>query len=117
MKSTLFTFLFIGIVFIGGAQNMEIHSYQPDSSKETLLVEASCGQCQFGMSGSGCTLAIRIDGKAYFVDGAHIDAYGDAHADEGFCMAIRKAEVQGEIVENRFKASWFKIVESPNAPR
>jgi hypothetical protein len=32
------------------------------------IVEASCGQCQFGMEGHGCELAVRIDGKSYFVD-------------------------------------------------
>ena len=39
----------------------------PDSTKKTLTVEASCGQCQFGLKGEGCRLAVRIDGKAYFV--------------------------------------------------
>jgi hypothetical protein len=32
-------------------------------------VEAACGQCQFEMEGYGCELAVRIDGKPYFVDG------------------------------------------------
>jgi hypothetical protein len=33
------------------------------------IVEAACGQCQFEMEGYGCELAVRIDGKPYFVDG------------------------------------------------
>ena len=33
------------------------------------IVEAACGECQFGMTGNGCDLAIRIDGSTYFVDG------------------------------------------------
>ncbi len=74
------------------------------------IVEASCGQCQFGMTGKGCELAVRIDGKTYFVDGTTIDSHGDAHADNGFCSAIRKAEVTGEIVDNRFKSSYFKVL-------
>ena len=48
-----------------------------DPAKKVLTVEASCGQCQFKMAGKGCTLAVRIDGKAYFVDKAHIDDFGD----------------------------------------
>ncbi len=30
------------------------------------MVEASCGQCNFGLAGNSCDLAIRVDGKAYF---------------------------------------------------
>lgn len=75
-------------------------------------VEASCGQCQFGMtSQKGCDLAIKIDGKAYFVDGTAINDHGDAHADDGFCEAIRKAKVTGHIKDGRFVASSFKLVD------
>jgi hypothetical protein len=77
---------------------------------KTQIVEASCGQCQFAMEGRECALAIRIDGKAYFVDGTSIDSHGDAHANDGFCAAIRKAEVVGEIVNDRFKATSFKLL-------
>lgn len=75
-----------------------------------MVVEASCGECQFHMEGKGCELAVRIEGKTYFVDGTSIDDHGDAHAGDGFCEAIKKAQVQGEIVNNRFKATYFKIV-------
>ena len=112
MKITLSAVFFIVNALFAVAQNQNRIASQPDSSKETLLVEASCGQCQFGMSGSGCTLAVRLDGKPYFVEGADIDAYGDAHAHDGFCEAIRKAEVQGEVVDDRFRASYFKLVET-----
>jgi len=88
----------------------KLQNAKPDSTKETLIVEASCGQCQFGMSGKGCSLAVRVDGKSYFVDGADIDSFGDAHSDDGFCEAIRTAEVQGEIINNRFKATYFKLI-------
>ncbi|TBX69523.1 hypothetical protein EZL74_06495 [Flavobacterium silvisoli] len=78
---------------------------------KTQIVEASCGQCQFGMKGKGgCDLAVRIDGKSYFVDGTKIDKHGDAHAKDGFCNAIRKAEVVGEIKGDRFVASSFKLL-------
>jgi len=78
--------------------------------KKTQVVEAACGQCKFGMKASGCDLAVRIDGKAYFVDGTSIDQHGDAHAKDGFCSAIRQAKVTGEIVDNRFKATSFKLL-------
>ena len=64
------------------------------------------------MKGKSCDLAVRIKGKAYFIDGANIDSFGDAHGKMGFCNAIRKAEVQGEIVSNRFKVTYFKLIET-----
>lgn len=82
----------------------------PDPTKKLLTVDASCGQCNLGLKGKGCDLAVRIEGNAYFVDGTDINSHGDAHADDGFCNKIRKAKVQGEVVENRFKASYFKLV-------
>jgi hypothetical protein len=92
----------------------------PDPNKVVQVVEASCGECQFGLPGKSCDLAVRINGKSYFVDGTNIDDHGDAHAKEGFCEAVRKAEVQGEIVNNRFKAAYFKLIDDdksklPNA--
>lgn len=80
-----------------------------DPKKETLIAEAACGQCQLGLPGKRCDLAIRIHGKAYFVEGIHIDSLGDAHAKDGFCNAIRKARVQGRVVNNRFQASYFAL--------
>ena len=77
---------------------------QIDPSKKLMTVEASCGQCQFKMAGSGCTLAVRYNGKAYFVDKANIDSFGDAHSKMGFCNAIRKAKVQGGLFwDKKFK--------------
>lgn len=86
---------------------------QPDTTKKIIVAEAACGQCQFGMIAKGCNLAVRINGKSYFVDGTTIDDHGDAHASDGFCEAIRKAEVQGEIVNERFRATYFKLVKVP----
>ena len=62
------------------------------------------------MKPGGCDLAVRIDGKSYFVDGAKIDQHGDAHAKDGFCESIRTAEVVGEIKNNRFVVSYFKLL-------
>jgi hypothetical protein len=81
-----------------------------DPSKKVLTVDASCGQCKLGLKGKSCDLAVRIDGQAYYVDGTSIDQHGDAHADDGFCNRIRKANVQGEVVNNRFKATYFQLL-------
>lgn len=74
------------------------------------VVEAACGECQFGLPGTGCDLAVRIDGQAYFVDGTGIDEHGDAHADDGFCNAVRRARVTGEVVDGRFVARSFELL-------
>ncbi|MFM6954326.1 MAG: DUF6370 family protein [Sphingobacteriaceae bacterium] len=81
-----------------------------DRKPKLRIVEASCGECNFGLPGKSCDLAVRIHGKAYFVDGTSIDEHGDAHAKDGFCQAIRKAEVSGKVVKGRFKASYFKLL-------
>lgn len=107
----IFLFLFCSCFILPAmAQNKTAKIDKPDPSKKILIVEASCGECQLGLKGKSCDLAVRIDGKAYFVDGTKIDNYGDAHAKEGFCEAISKAEVQGKIVGNRFKATYFKLL-------
>ncbi|MEP7373908.1 MAG: DUF6370 family protein [Chitinophagaceae bacterium] len=97
-------------VFTAIGQNKETKAAQPHPAKKIQIVEAACGECQFGLEGKSCDLAVRIDGKSYFVDGTDIDSHGDAHAKDGFCKAIRKAEVQGEIAGSRFKVTYFKLL-------
>lgn len=82
----------------------------PDSTKKIEKVKAACGICQFGLAGNTCELAVRIKNKTYYVDGTDIDSHGDAHAEDGFCNAIRKAEVQGEVVNNRYHLTYFKLL-------
>ena len=75
------------------------------------VVEAACGKCLFGMTEKrSCNLAVRIDGKSYFVDGTNIHEHGDAHADDGFCVMIRSASVKGEIIDGRFKSESFTLI-------
>lgn len=51
-----------------------------DKKEKEIVAEVSCGQCQFNLTDQkGSDLTVKIDGKAYFVDGAHIDDFGDAH--------------------------------------
>lgn len=95
---------------IQAQQKDSISISKPDTKQKIKEVEVACGQCQFKMKGSGCNLAIRIDGKSYFVDGTSIDEHGDAHADDGFCNAIRKAKVQGKVMNDRYKVTYFKLM-------
>ncbi|WP_374505555.1 DUF6370 family protein [Flavobacterium sp.] len=102
MKKILFLILLLSSISIL-AQDKKVTS-------KIQIVEASCGQCQFKMEGKSCDLAVRIDGKSYFVEGTNIDAHGDAHAKDGFCASIRKAEVIGAIKNNKFVVTYFKLL-------
>jgi hypothetical protein len=87
-----------------------LQAQEQKSEQKSQIVEVSCGECNFGLKGKSCDLAVRIDGKTYFVDGTKIDDHGNAHAKDGFCEVIRKAEVTGKIVNNRFQATTFILL-------
>lgn len=109
MKKILFTLILIaGYAVSASAQNTL--AARPDSTKPLLTLDAACGMCKFGLAANDCSLAVRYKGKAYFVDGTSIDDHGDAHDKHGFCMAVRKAEVQGTVVNNRFRVTYFKVL-------
>lgn len=116
MKAIFISICCISFVLTAIGQSKEGKQSLPDSTKKIQVVEAACGECQFGLEGKSCDLAVRIDGKSWFVDGTDIDSHGDAHAKDGFCKMIRKAEVQGEVVANRFKVTYFRLIPNP-APK
>ena len=106
-KKTLSTLLFLLLL----TSSFLFAQNKPKTKEINQVVEVSCGQCNFQLkTQKGCDLAVRINEKAYFVDGTKIDDHGDAHADDGFCNAIKKAEVKGTIVKGRFKATSFKLI-------
>ena len=95
-------FVFIGFSTFGQDDKVK--------NSDTKIVEASCGLCNFGLKGKGCELAVRLDDKAYYVDGSSLDDHGDAHSEDGFCRTIRKAEVSGEVKKGRFQATSFNLL-------
>jgi len=108
MKNLVIILLFTAFAFTTKAQTTsKKHSSQVITNQ---VVDIACGECQFKMKGKDCELAIRINGKSYFVDGKGIDDFGDAHGEHGFCNAVSKAEVSGKIVNNRFKATNIKLL-------
>lgn len=114
MKSLLNMLVLLFSFVVTNAQTGKPDISKPDPNRKIQTVELSCGECKFKLKGKSCDLAVRIKGKAYFIDGADIDAFGDAHGKMGFCNAIRKAEVQGTIVKNRFKATYIKLLPPSN---
>lgn len=81
-----------------------------ETTKISQVVNASCGICNFNMTGEECDLAVEIDGKHYYTVGSGIDEHGDSHAADGFCNAIRKAEVVGEIKHGVFYIESIKVL-------
>ncbi|MFC4213506.1 DUF6370 family protein [Pedobacter lithocola] len=109
MKNLIFSFFICMCAIAGYAQTVPSKKASAKLISKQI-VEIACGECQFKMKGKDCELAVKIDGKPYFVDGKNIDDFGDAHGEHGFCNAISTAEVTGEIVNNRFKAKEIKLL-------
>ena len=93
-----------------GQQASETTEITTEQLAKGVVVEAACGECMFELPGESCDLAVKINGQAYFVDGAEIDGHGDAHAENGMCTTVRKAEVAGEITDGRFVAKSFNLL-------
>ena len=102
-----FVFIFL---LLFGCSSKEMKQYDQ-------IMEASCGQCMFAMDEQvGCDLAVRIDTKAFFVEGASIDDFGDAHAEDGFCNSIRRAKVKGHLQESIFVVTSFELLSDDPSP-
>ncbi|MBZ4189710.1 DUF6370 family protein [Niabella beijingensis] len=110
MKALLVAVFLFLVSLVQGQDSIKTNV--PDRSKKTRIVEVACGECQFGMDGKSCDLAVKIKDKPYFVDGTSIDDHGDAHAKDGFCNSVRKAAVQGAIVNGRFQATYFRLLDN-----
>ncbi len=113
MRTIIILFFSFCFALNAVGQSSSAKGKEQDKNKAIQEVEVSCGKCKLGLPGKGCDMAVRVDGKAYYADGASIDDFGDAHAHDGMCNAIRKAEVQGEVVDNRFKISYMKLLPQP----
>lgn len=107
MHRFLLSFLFLGFfAFSVHAQS----GGKKKRNKSPQIVEASCGTCNFGMEGDGCRLAVRMDGKAYFVIGSDLSEHGDEHGEDGMCNKIRQAKVEGKVVMGMYKAKSFELL-------
>lgn len=81
-----------------------------DKTQKLDTLDVACGMCQFEMKGTDCALAVRLNDKPYYIEGTHIDDHGDAHAKDGFCNMVRKAEVQGAIAGDKYKVTYFRLL-------
>ena len=90
----------------------DILTVVPENRMLSGKVEASCGMCNFGMDNRDCSLAIRVGEVSYNVTGTVMKDHGDSHADDGFCNAIRIANVKGKVTEGKFKSESFALIGS-----
>ena len=68
-------------------------------------VDAGCAMCIYKIEGSTtCETAIKLDGKAYLVEGGGLDAHA-----AGLCSAEKKAEVIGKLEGGKFIATSVKL--------
>ena len=102
--------IILPLLFIALTSAASFAQEKATKESKSQVVEASCGQCNFGLSGNGCSLAVRIDKKAYFVEGSSLDDHGDAHGKDGFCSVVRKAKVEGEVKGDKFVATSFELL-------
>ncbi|MCG2612645.1 DUF6370 family protein [Terrimonas sp. NA20] len=107
MKAFLIAAISLSIYQTSNAQ-APVGKIDPTTKLDTL--EVACGMCQFDMTGDDCALAARVNTRTYYVEGTHIDKHGDAHAKDGFCNMIRKAEVQGAFSGEKYKVTYFKLL-------
>ncbi len=101
-------FFFVLASFLASAQTKPAGKLDP--AKPVLVLETSCGTCNFDMPGKECFLALKYEGKAYAVEGTGLDDHGDAHEEKGFCMAVRKAKVQGGLQGDKFVVTYFELL-------
>ena len=85
-------------------------TYVPEDGNIEGLIITSCGTCNLGARGRGCSLSVKIGEKVYPVEGTSIHDHGDAHGDTGFCSAIRVAWAKGKMKKNVFHAESFVLV-------
>lgn len=100
----------LGLLALGAGCVSKSPATPAGKRRQPIVVEAACGQCQLGLKGEGCDLAVRLEGKCYFVDGVSLDQLGDAHAADGMCNAVRSATVTGQIANDRFVATTFELI-------
>lgn len=80
-------------------------SAQPKETASSQILVAGCGGCIFDMKGvDSCALAVKVEGKAYLVTGAQVNAHAS-----GLCSEGKQAVVEGKVKGDRFVATRFEL--------
>ena len=75
------------------------------AAAEAMTYEVGCGGCIFEMADAeGCKAAVKVDGKAYWIDGVKISAHNI-----GLCSGSAEADMAGEVQDGIFVATSFAL--------
>ncbi len=75
------------------------------ATAETKTYEVGCGGCIFEMADAeGCEAAVKVDGKAYRIEGVEIPAHKI-----GLCSGSAEADMAGEVQDGIFVATSFAL--------
>jgi len=113
----------VGLVFATGCEKKSTQETAPEATAQATSgeeeaavaavavadreVEAGCAMCTYHMEGvKGCTLAAKIDGKPYLVEGSDVNAHN-----AGLCQATKKAICTGEAKGDTLVVSAFELQE------
>ena len=78
------------------------------AAAEAMTYEVGCGGCIFEMADAeGCKAAVKVDGKAYWIDGVKISAHNI-----GLCSGSAEADMAGEVKDGKFIATSFALTEA-----
>lgn len=107
----LFYTAFAGILVASIAAAQTAEEASPTEDSPTFLTETGCASCSYKMPGvRGCQTAVKLDGKAYLLEGVETNAHAD-----GLCDATKFARIAGKVHNGRFVATHYEIDESASA--
>ena len=105
----LYFFLIINILFCSKSLAQEYLPYK-NSLKINMIVDSSCGKCQFGdKTIKECMLAVKINSEYYYINDANSGIFDSKAKDNELCKVVKKAHITGELVDESFYLYTFKL--------
>ena len=105
----LYFFLIINILFFSKLLAQEYRPYK-NSMKVNMIVDSSCGKCQFGDTTiKNCMLAVKINSEYYYINDADSGIFDSKAKNNELCKVIKKAHITGELADESFYLHTFKI--------
>ena len=105
----LYFFLIINILFFSKSLSQEYRPYK-NSLKVNMIVDSSCGKCQFGdKTIKECMLAVKINSEYYYINDAGSEIFDSKTKNNELCNVIKKAHITGELADDLFYLYTFKL--------
>ena len=105
----LYFFLIINILFFSKSLAQEYRPYK-NSMKVNMIVDSSCGKCQFGdKTIKECMLAVKINSDYYYINDVDSGIFDSKAKNSELCKVIKKAHITGELADESFYLYTFKF--------